>query len=355
MEWFFSWEVVSVVVGIFITMGLGVLATDDFGLTRLFFVLAAIDAVGGAVMLAEKTDLPTWGKALLVFLVAGAIGVAALYSLNYVNKKQKAKERLRGSVPPIERTVKFAVMIPYDTAPNSFPIPMDENPDDPLFRTYGDMHSLATNGTVPEAARGATGEGQTSWQSRSISMEEAPVFLGKLFQYFVFECIDSLQRNSIRVSLGYPAEARAGIDPPNGEPYPYEKLSLELANNVFFKPFVHRPSGDEMTWKLKPVTMPRGTRISFVEMSKPSRYLVRLQRPDYFNVDFVVEGFAGTGVGQVPKHFVTNRVSTIMQWTFFVTMHYTIEHPDDADFNPSSYAQWLDALYDGLRKRLIAD
>jgi hypothetical protein len=246
-------------------------------------------------------------------------------------------------------------MIPFDTAPDSSPIPLDENPDDPLFRTYGEMASLASNGTVPESAREAKSDGPISWHAKSISMEEAPAFLGRLLQYYLFHCIDNLRRNSLTISIGYPAEASAGIEPPNAEPYSYEKLSRELADNVFFRPFFHRPSGDEMTWKLKSVSMPKGTEIKFVEMSKPDKYLVRFQRPAHFEVDFIVESFVGTGVGSVPKHFATPRVSTTMQWPFFVTMRYTIEHNVDDDFNPNSYAQWHDAIYDGLHKRLVAD
>jgi hypothetical protein len=355
MESLFSWEVASVVVALLISIGLGVLALDDFRLARLSFLLAAAYAIGGVAMRGVRTDLPPWGRIVLVFSLTGIIGVAALYSLTYVDKKQKAKERLSNRQPPIEKTVKFAVMIPFDTAPDSTPIPLDENPDDPLFRTYQDMASLAMNGTVPETAREAEPDGQITWRAKSVSTQDAPTFLGRLLQYYVFECIDSLQRNSLRISIGYPAEANAGIEPPDAEPYPYEKLSQELAGNLFFKPFLHRPSSDEMNWKLKSVSMPKGTEIKFLQISNPDKYVVRFQKPEHFNVDFMVEGFAGTGVGQVPKHFVTQRARTTMQWPFFVTMHYSIEHSDDNSFNPNSYAQWLDALYDGLHRRLVVN
>jgi hypothetical protein len=72
-------------------------------------------------------------------------------------------------------------------------------------------------------------------------------------------------------------------------------------------------------------------------------------------VEFIVEAFAGTGVGSVPKHFVAKRADTSMQWTFFVTMRYAVERPDDENFNPDNYTQWLNALYDGLHKKLVAE
>lgn len=87
----------------------------------------------------------------------------------------------------------------------------------------------------------------------------------------------------------------------------------------------------------------------------PDKSLVRFQRPHYFNADFIVQQFLGTGVGQMPKNFASTNASTIMQWAYIVTMNYRIERPDDEEFNPSNYSQWLDALYDGLKKRLAAD
>ena len=256
--------------------------------------------------------------------------------------------------PPIERTAKFTVMVPFDTAPNVFPIPMDDNPDDPLFNTYMEFHSLAMNGTMPQATREAAGNSRVEWNSRPISMEEAPAFLGRLLQYYIFQSIDNLQRDSMTVYVGYPAEATAGIEPPDAEVYPYEKLANELADNVFFRPFLNRSSGDEMKWKVKPAKFPKGMEIQF-ETEKPDRNLVRFTRPGYFRADFIVQQFLGTGVGQVPRHFASKSASTIMQWAFVVTMHYRIERPADDSFNPGDYAQWLDALFDGLRRRLEID
>jgi hypothetical protein len=231
---------------------------------------------------------------------------------------------------------------------------MDDNPDDPLFNTYGEFSSLAMNGTIPEAIRETEGNGQATYNSRSISTEEAPAFLGRLLQYYIFHSIDGLQHNSMTVYVGYPAEANAGIEPPDAEAYPYEKLSNELVGNVFFHPFTHRPSGDDMTWKMKPSKFPKGIEIKFITQDT-DKYLVRFQRPAYFKADFIVQQFLGTGVGQIPKHFMSKNAGMIMQWAYVVTMQYRIERPDDAKFNPGNYVQWLDALYDGLRKKMEID
>jgi hypothetical protein len=253
--------------------------------------------------------------------------------------------------PPVQRTARFAVMIPFDMAPGAFPIPIDENPDDPLSRTYNEIHSLAANGTIPDSARETREMGQITWTSRSISMDESTTFLGRLLQYYILESIDSLQKDSLTVFVGYPAEANAGIEPPDAQPYPDDKLSQMLEDNRFFRPFLYRPNYGRLS-KMK---MPKDTIIEFREEgSPPQKCVVEFRRPDYFKIEFVVEAFAGTGPGSLPKHFVTVHPETVMQWPFFVTMRYSIEHhPEDSVFNPENYAKWLDALYDGLTKKMV--
>jgi hypothetical protein len=92
MEWLFSWEVSSWVVGGAIAAAFSFLALDDFKLAKLFFLLAAADAVGGIVMWGAKTDLPPWGRSLLIFVMIGSIGLLAVQALRYVDKKQRAKQ-----------------------------------------------------------------------------------------------------------------------------------------------------------------------------------------------------------------------------------------------------------------------
>lgn len=256
--------------------------------------------------------------------------------------------------PPLQRTAKFVVMIPFDTAPGAFPIPVDENPDDPLSRTYQDIHSLALNGTIPDSVRKTTELGQITWTSRSVSMDESTTFLARLLQYYILESIDSLQRNSLTLFIGYPAQANAGIEPPDALTYPDDKLEHTLENNQFFRPFLHRPNPGQLT-KMR---MPRDTNIEFKEEGHPPKKCVLIfERPHYFEADFEIEVFAGTGPGSLPKYFRTTHPETVMQWPFFVTMRYSIEHrPEDDSFNPDNYAKWLDALYEGLvRKMMLPD
>jgi hypothetical protein len=326
----------------FIKERLRVLWTGVFAFFFLYFLTRP--HVMEVTVELRKHLTPEWFGYMVVGICGFVVFCAYWFFIGHVAHQAK-KQALA-----FERTAKFSVMIPFDTAPTSFPIPMDENPDDPLFRTYTDIHSLATAGTVPEAIRNAPATGQVTWSLQPVSTNDAPTFLARLLQYYVFSSIVSLQRDSFTVSVGQPATARPGIEPPDPERYSYDKLSQELGSNIFFRPFRNRQSGDEMAWKIKPAQMPKDTQISFTE--EGDKYVVRFQRPDHYRVDFIVEKFMGTGVGDVPKNFVTARKATTMQWTFIVTMRYRIERPDDEDFNPDTYARWLDAIYDGLHKQL---
>jgi pimeloyl-ACP methyl ester carboxylesterase len=200
------------------------------------------------------------------------------------------------SPPPIEKTLRFSVMVPFDTDPNSMPIPLDENPDDPLFRTYMELQGLASYGTIPDSARNTKETGQITWKAKSVSQADAPEFFGRLLQYYVLRSIDSLQKDTLTVAVGYPASARAGIKPPDAIPYRDEDLFRQLADNPFFQPFKYRTSGDAMVWKIKPISMPKGTRITLIENGEKLRkYIVRLERPGYFRIDYLIESPFGTG------------------------------------------------------------
>jgi hypothetical protein len=362
-----------------IPLGVGVIALREYRLAKLCFTVSAV-LLGGRLVVFLATLQPFEKRTIIAFCLCGLLGIVFVESLRWVERKktedvgQKARDNPESSrsstpvpssapsqnpiemhQPPIERVATFTVMIPFNTAPKFAPIPVDENPDDPLLRTYGDLITLTTNGTIPDAVRETRAEGQINWESTPVSVQDAPAFLSRLLQYYVFLCIDSLERNSLTVSLGAPAQANAAIEPPDAEPYPYDKLFQELSQNVFFRPFLYKPPQNEFLWKRKPVSMPKGTEIGF-SLIQPERYAVCFQRPGYFKATFSVETTKlGTGPGQVPKNFKTSLVSTTMIFVFLVKMHYSIEHPNDDEFNPSVYSQWLDSLYDGLKKRLAAD
>jgi hypothetical protein len=101
MEWLFSWEVVSVLVTLLISIGLGALALDDFKLAKTCFLIAAADALGGVVMEGAKSNSGPWVKTLIVFLVAGGIGVLLTWGMKYVDVKKESKEAKEAALPDL--------------------------------------------------------------------------------------------------------------------------------------------------------------------------------------------------------------------------------------------------------------
>lgn len=92
MEWLFSWEVSSWIVGLGIALAFGFIALDDFKLAKLFFLLAAADAAGGIVMWGIRTTIPTWLLSVVVGLSTGSVAILFVLSVRYVDKKQEAKQ-----------------------------------------------------------------------------------------------------------------------------------------------------------------------------------------------------------------------------------------------------------------------
>jgi hypothetical protein len=90
MDWLFSWEVTSVLVTLFISIGLGVLALGDFRLAKTVFVLAAVDAISGTISWGLNTTLPGWVRTGIVFALTGGLGVLCVQSLRYVDGKKPA-------------------------------------------------------------------------------------------------------------------------------------------------------------------------------------------------------------------------------------------------------------------------
>jgi hypothetical protein len=92
MEWMFSWEVTSVFVSLLIGIALAVLALDEFRAAKIFFSLAALDAIGGLVMWGSTTSIRPSLSTAFVFLLVGGAGVALLQTIRWVDRKREVKE-----------------------------------------------------------------------------------------------------------------------------------------------------------------------------------------------------------------------------------------------------------------------
>jgi hypothetical protein len=98
MEWLFSWEVTSVVVGGGITVAFYGLALNDFKLAKLFILIAAADASWIVRLWGVKTQRTPW-QLIGVYTLIVVIGALTIRVLRYVDKKRLlASPNIKGEI-----------------------------------------------------------------------------------------------------------------------------------------------------------------------------------------------------------------------------------------------------------------
>jgi len=156
MGWLFSWEVTSVVVALAISVALGVVALNDFGLAKFFFLIAAVDAVGGTIMGISRSGLNVWRQGVLVFIAGGGICLLLFLSLRYVDSK---KEKAAANPTLQDQPVHNDAAVP--DANNSFPQPVHTAPSKPQHHSSSNEEVLHSGHNNAQNAQSGTGNQQT--------------------------------------------------------------------------------------------------------------------------------------------------------------------------------------------------
>jgi len=90
--------------------------------------------------------------------------------------------------PSIKKVDKFAVIIPFCSANENVPIPIDENQSGPNRRFYQDLLSLS--------GRPAKAPDGIQYDDRNFHDDAIrDRFISRLLQYYIFQSIDQLQRD----------------------------------------------------------------------------------------------------------------------------------------------------------------
>ena len=87
---FRDWVVVTVV-GALAVIGFTVLALDDFRIAKSCFLLSATWAEGGVIMWGINTPQSTIVRISMIAICSAIIGVCAIESIRYVDRKREAK------------------------------------------------------------------------------------------------------------------------------------------------------------------------------------------------------------------------------------------------------------------------
>ncbi len=386
MERLFSWEVTSWVVGIAISCAIGILALNDFRLAKFFFLIAAADATGGTIMSISRSGLNVWWQGVLVFAAGGCICLFLFVSIRYVDSKKErgivnsplqdqivhsdgvardAKNVLPQTGPELKhpaistpiaaqpevKTRRFATLVPIVPTWSNSPIPFDTNLQDPHQEFYSDLLSLA----------GRPEKRPVDWlpyKDRHLEADAGSSFAIRLVQYYIFKSIYRLHRGTsggtkITVGKGVTPIEIEPILPPDATPYANEKILHMLSDNEFLRPM------DKMLWTSdsRRLQVPKGTDVSFVEepaIPGQGRMLicrVRFERPSFYKLDFDVSSGVGAN-GMMPAGYDPQTVPGATTWTVTVTMRSEIQKRTDEGFQPDLYTAWVNALFDGLRKKM---
>lgn len=98
MERLLSWEVTGWVVGVGLSVAFAFVSTQDYRLAKLFFLIAAADALGGTAMWSSRTH-PLWRACLLAFFLTGGVGVLGVLAFRYTDHKRDT-QRDAGQLQP---------------------------------------------------------------------------------------------------------------------------------------------------------------------------------------------------------------------------------------------------------------
>ena len=140
------------------------------------------------------------------------------------------------------------------------------------------------------------------------------------------------------------------ISVPDAIEYPTKEILDALSGNEFRNP------RDEILWKGRPLSVPAGTHVSFLEHSNPEKgqvltCTVHLERIGYFKLDFEVQPGPGMN-NQLPAGFTTQVVQGTSTFVVNIAMKYAIQRRKDRGFQPERYATWADALFSGLKESM---
>jgi hypothetical protein len=182
-------------------------------------------------------------------------------------------------------------------------------------------------------------------------------FCGELLQYRVFKVIEKMQRGGKKFgqTLGV---ATAAVSVPMKiskiQDYPGKSFLSVIAVNRF-----SNRQMEQFNWEHGHVPLPRHTNVSLlhVESSQTTgveKFIVRLHKPRFFTIDFVVEPLGSTGLGILPGGLTLDPALAAQCETYQlqVTMQATFEWITAGSEESQEYKDWASWLFSGLREQL---
>jgi hypothetical protein len=194
------------------------------------------------------------------------------------------------------------------------------------------------------------------------SAGERFAFCGELLQYQLLRTIEKLQRGGweVRYSSGTSiTTASKPVRLSRTQDYPGESFLSVVAVNRFSKSEI-----EQFAWKHGHLPLPPGTKVAFTHEASSlftghEKYVLRLKKPLFFLIDFVVEPIVTTGTGEPPTGWLPPGVrlapdlaGRCQTYTFWITMRATFDRVTAGNSQTQEYKDWADGLFSRVRDEL---
>jgi len=121
---------------------------------------------------------------------------------------------------------------------------------------------------------------------------------------------------------------------------------------------------ERFKWEHGHLPLPKGTRVTLIHVasspaSGPEKFILRLKKPLFFEMDFVVEPIVTTGTGEPPIGWLPPGVRLAPElaarcetYEFQITMRATFERVTAGNSEAQEYKDWADWLFSRVRDEL---
>jgi hypothetical protein len=183
-------------------------------------------------------------------------------------------------------------------------------------------------------------------------------FCGELIQYYLVRTIQRLQKGGWKAGM-VNGVSTAKVTTPMRlskiQDYPGEIFLSIVATNRF-----SNSDMEHLEWKHVHFFLPKDTQLKLIHTASSlsdgvEKFIVRLEKPRFFVIDFVVEPLLGTGSGILPKG-VSAASGTVTEnnqtYQYKVTMLAKFEWITAGNQQTQEYKDWANWLFSGLQERI---
>ena len=136
--------------------------------------------------------------------------------------------------------------------------------------------------------------------------------------------------------------------------YPGRNFIAVLAGNRF-----SNSDFEELQWEHGHFPLPKNSGLEIFRVptspeTGPEKYVVRLSKPHYFQIDFIVETLGATGLGVLPNgvHLQQQVAAQCETDQLKVTMKARFEKFTAGNAESAEYKEWANWLFAGLQEKL---